>query len=672
MKHLTMEHTNNKIQYLLIFAVIMALVTSIVYLRESQTIGRLSQDITYDDVGYVNDAVSRLTVGYNHGLISFVKTFAVNPPHSPFSTILACTALVLGGYNDSAVYASNAILLVTVAVSLVCLFNNAGPGTVIWIVITFLSSPLAYGAIHEFRPDIALGLMTAAMVYLFSAALYYGKSRYFMVAGIAFGACLLIKPTFFAHTLVLAIGLVILHMALTTKWAAYISSRIAIPRRVESIRFLAIGFLVTVPYYVFNAKHIFLYFWTNTRGAKSSIWSFSSDTSWLAVARQYLLGSDVIAANRLGGAHIIIVALSVIAGVILMVYRRKLKELLISWTLLYSALISLLIIVIGRHKNDFFLSSFYSLLFLAGFFSFAFILQEVGRAGRRTLLVVAWLALGLTVYGNSSLVYWQPSAEASVFRSWNSKVVTAVANDMLHYVFMPAEKVKLFVAMAGPVNAETIKWTATKQGVDIYPFDIHTSDAIDDFVIAARESHYILVPNENNSEYYRWLPSGLVQSKFLTFLRSAPQFQPVNLCSKDDHYYLFINHGAIAPVIDVEEITALKGFGPIEGPYPQWNLPRVRWMTDSEATLCFEATAPHRYKANMRYRPESDGNLIITNPNGKLIKSDTFRVNEFTETMFTFSVMAGQQCLHLSAQMGTPPDAKRLLLFTKLTIEKQP
>lgn len=95
-------------------------------------------------------------------------------------------------------------------------------------------------------------------------------------------------------------------------------------------------------------------------------------------------------------------------------------------------------------------------------------------------------------------------------------------------------------------------------------------------------------------------------------------------------------------------------------------------MNDSEATICFDVTSPGTYITTMRYRPESDGSLRITDQEGKLINGNNFKVNVFAETMFRFSVPAGQQCLHLSAQLNNLPNAKRLLLFTKLSLEKQP
>lgn len=654
------------------FAGVMAALSTVIYLRISQTLGRLSQDLTYDDIGYINDAVERISVGYKYGVIYFIKTFADNPPHSPFSTLLACLALVFGGYHDSAVYISNGILLVAAAVFLVWLFKDSGPGAVVWIVTFFLSSPLAYRAIHDFRPDIALGFATTVMTCLFALALIKDNGRYFMAAGIAFGACLLIKPTFFAHTLAMGAGLVALHLFIGSRWATWVSSRIDIPRRIESMRFLLAGFALALPYYAFNAREIFNYFWSNTRGDTSSIWSYSSDTSLFLVTKEFLLGSDNIVAYKLAGFHAVLSVLCIVCGLGLMLYRQNRKELLKILTLVLAALASFGIIIIGRHKNDFFLASFYSLMFLAGFVSFAYLSREAGNTARRMLLAVAWLALVATLYGNRSLVHWQPAVEASARNSWNSKVVEAIASDLPHHEFTPSEKVKLFVAMAGPVSAETLKWTATKHGVSIQPFDRHISGDIQEFINAAGEAAYILVPNEVTSEYFRWLPSAKVQSRLLTFLRTDPRFRQIQFFSLDDHYYLFTNRDVCAPIIDIDGLMTHAGFGPVEGPYPQWDLPRVRWMNEAEARLCFNVSAPGRYAATIRFRPEADGSLSITEQNGKLIRVETFKASVFTAATFMFSVPAGQQCLNLSARMGKLPDEKRQLLFTTIRVVKQP
>src|SRR5258708_1178955 len=94
-----------------LLAFMLAVVCAATFLRVSQLTGRLAQDLTYDDIGYANDAFDRLTVVARHGLIKFLSDLAQNPPHSPYSTILALCGFLVGGVNDLAFYAANGLML---------------------------------------------------------------------------------------------------------------------------------------------------------------------------------------------------------------------------------------------------------------------------------------------------------------------------------------------------------------------------------------------------------------------------------------------------------------------------------------------------------------------------------------------------------------------------------
>src|SRR4051794_20015790 len=80
---------------------------ALVYLRFSQLSGRLAQELTYDDVVYANDALTRIVVGSEHGLFRMLATFWNDPPHSPFSTVLAMAGFIVGGVDETSLYATN-------------------------------------------------------------------------------------------------------------------------------------------------------------------------------------------------------------------------------------------------------------------------------------------------------------------------------------------------------------------------------------------------------------------------------------------------------------------------------------------------------------------------------------------------------------------------------------
>src|SRR5204863_3230012 len=127
------------------------------FLRLSQLNGRLAQDLTYDDVGYANDAFDRLALLARHGLIKFINDFVQHPPHSPYSTILAFCGFLVGGVNDLAMYAANSLMLVVVAIFVTHETRQCSQPTFLICICAILFSPLAFVLMENSRPDIFLG-----------------------------------------------------------------------------------------------------------------------------------------------------------------------------------------------------------------------------------------------------------------------------------------------------------------------------------------------------------------------------------------------------------------------------------------------------------------------------------------------------------------------------------
>lgn len=109
-------------------------------------------------------------------------------------------------------YAANILILVAMALFIAAQLRAlSASGITVWSALAFiLSGPLATRTVVEFRPDLALGLASAMMVLWLIRGLVMGQVGPIRAAACMFGAALLIKPTFFAHTLALAAGLFLL------------------------------------------------------------------------------------------------------------------------------------------------------------------------------------------------------------------------------------------------------------------------------------------------------------------------------------------------------------------------------------------------------------------------------------------------------------------------------
>ncbi len=652
-----------------LLAIIAAVAVSIVYLHMSQMGGRLSRDLDYDDVRYVMDAAKRLAEGSEQGIGAFLLSFLDDPPHSPYSTLLATAGLQIGGYHEIAIYTTNSILLVLVAWFLARQFGAAGTGVVAWIVAAFLLSPLAYIAIHDFRPDIALGFATAAMVWWFSRGLAYGEHRAFTWAGIAFGAALLIKPAFFAHTLALALGLSGIHLLLLV--SPGVGAQILRPQLRDLGRFLLIGLLMALPHFAVAGGAIFTYFWSNTQGANSDLWSLSAVLSPGAVALVFLK-MQVTA-----GYQLLLAASLVIFGLAWTIYTKNYRDLLMLACLAGMALASFAILVFGRTLNGFFFASFQSLVLLAGMFSLSRIANVVAGNRRHALLGAAWLALSWAVLANQSIVHPRVYSDSNRFHSWNERIAELIARELssLGAADTGSFQPQVFVAAEGGVNALTLSWTSLKKGLRLEMTPLPGSKRLAQYVSRAGEAHFVVVANSVGANIAWRMPSSAMQAPLLSALLQDHAFRLLEPPGRDTRYFVFANTVLLdreRPVMDVDGIVGIAGLELADKPFPAWDLRHARWMTLRDAQVCLLAHAPGDYSGELGFRALTAGFMTAIGPAGKQLARAPFENERFSEMKFAVSLPQGVTCFVIRVEKRDVPDLAAPLIFTRIAITRQP
>ncbi|MDB6103475.1 MAG: hypothetical protein JWO52_3474 [Gammaproteobacteria bacterium] len=212
----------------------------------------------YDDVGYLADGLFRLQTFYDFGAGGLVSTYRTLPPHSPYSTFMAIVGFALFGYHDWAPYVTNSLL----ALGYFLLADRLLRGAALWqkaVCFAFISTiPFVGMAVHEFRPDHAVALFTAAGVLtLLWGPFVYGSRRRQIAAGIWFGLAMLTKPPVFPQTLV--IGGAALVLATLSDWLA--GGRPPDPRSAaRAWTAVLIPFaLIPLPHYALDGKRILSY-----------------------------------------------------------------------------------------------------------------------------------------------------------------------------------------------------------------------------------------------------------------------------------------------------------------------------------------------------------------------------------------------------------------------------
>jgi hypothetical protein len=657
-------------------AALAAMLVGIVFLHASEQSGRLASDLTYDDVGYAVDAAQRLSQLTEQGLFAFLRGLGEAPPHSPYSTLLAMSAFALGGLSDFALYASNIAVLVAIALFVASELRFARRSVVVLAMAILLSSPLAYRTVHDFRPDIALGFATAVMVWWFASALVANEQRRFRWAGCAFGACLWIKPTFFAHTIAIAVLLAGLGSSLallSSRWRPLhgVPPGVGAPPR-DAGTFLLLGFAIWLPYIVLNGRHTFGYFWENTQGAEAAIWSFPRDTPLPELLHETL----ALGFNALGYHVWLAAALITVGGAILLIRADRTVWRLI--TLLLAATASVVILVYGRHKNDFFLASFQWMVLLAGLWALAAADARVRPIGARVLLGLCALALVFVIDRNATLVHWRESPDALHGSSWNARILALLKTDQLRHG-TPATadgKPVVYFPFGGPVGSVTLEWMGLRERLPLAVTDSHRSaDAARAFGLAT-DADYVVLPDELSADYYRWLPSASIQPELLERLLGDSRFVALDALTPASKYYVFANRARPRmsdDAIRVDGLLTLEGFLGREGPYPQWSLPVVRWMRTPEARVCVRREANAPLRVSLRFRPEGAGRLDLLDDHGIVIATAPLTPGTFEQIVFTYTPTTPEKsCLTLKVYTDAPLASERVLLFTQLEIRDEP
>lgn len=259
-----------------IAAAILAVLFAAFQIQSSLHSGALSLPVTYDDVGYFNDALARLKALHHDGGWACIKGFWSDPPHAPLQTLLALIAFGLLGPHPWAADAMNAIPL-TIILRLFLGFAVHALSMVTATILTaaLLAFPLLGLLIVEFRPDTLCALLTAAGAMTIAADPRWraGDKKTVVVASALFVGALLAKPTL-APVTVVVFGV-----------AAAATAFIQTQSKEEALRVVrrailsgGIAALVVLPYYAAVYQRLYEYITVNAFGSQAAVWAKNAAT----------------------------------------------------------------------------------------------------------------------------------------------------------------------------------------------------------------------------------------------------------------------------------------------------------------------------------------------------------------------------------------------------------
>lgn len=649
------------------FGFVATIIICLFYLNISYSIGHLSHDMTWDDISYALSAVERLDTLIRSGLYDFLMSWTNPYPHSVYSELAAMVSLLLFGINDFGFYVFNFSIILAIFIFLHYNFRNSDNLTFSLIFIFIMFSTISYSIVDNFRPDFVLGLATTGLVWWTLKGIFFGRERDFLWGGLALALALLIKPTFFAHTIAVATGLLIL--AIISKIIQKKGHTEPEKNPLLAVKYISIGIIIASPYYVLAGREVFEYFWTNTQGENSAIWSFSDGTSMTEVISSYVFGGYL---NN-GGMQVPAAGLISLMLLPVLYYYKKYRELIIVSLLLIVALSSFGVMVFGRHKSQFFFATFHMLIMLSSIYAIASVSEKTSRIGRFGLLSTFAFIIFFTTAQNHRYLFIDTGQDSLKTVSENKVIVDQIIRTLAQAgraSDIHKKPASVFVPVAGPVSLPTIKWEARKAGFFINGRDVYLSNDISEYLDLARQADFVVLPYRIEAEYNKNFPSGQIQASLAQILMQDTEFRPLAPPTPGSRYIVLERtYEKQDSVFNINFPGTMHGFAQEEGPYPQWQLPRVAWMSTRKAQVCLYKSG--NYLLEMEAKSPLEANVLLSTSTGIRLMETKFRPDQFQTVSIRHDISPEDPCIVIEYDASVPPSGEQnYLLFSHLKITK--
>jgi hypothetical protein len=535
---------------------VLAILFTLLMVNYSRLYGRLLFVPVLADAAYMNDAFDRLNMFYTSGFWGLVRgNLETTPLHSPFSTGLAMISFALLGPHDWAPYIGNVIIVFALVAFAALLMRGAK----LWELL--LAKPFAESSL-----------------------------RYRLTIGACLGSALVIQPT--NSPLTLALFAVALALALFCDLKSK-EHRPSLRTLIAAcVPLVEVGVLMAIPYYAVASIHVAHSIQRHMVGPPSTLWQFRG--SALAHARYFLdgPGGTFMLGNHLG----VLLGLSVLGAILALRCHAVPITPLSSFGLV--VLISYLVPTLSWAKNQFTGIVFQVLLLFSSVIAFRLLVargearpakseREVLVLGRATFVVVVLLGLWLATSPEVLGVHGTEAVES------RNQLVRSV--DIALKERAGPRTYATFVTTFGTVNSETLRFLALQDGAALTFSDQALSDNLADHARDLETADFAVASEPGSGEVPGWLPSTRVEGPTLALIQSNPDF--VQIASfptpSGRRYYLFERQPKFS------RWNALSGMGEVEGPYPQWNLPNVRWGLGPVTLLAVDGAQSGRMRLIM-------------------------------------------------------------------------
>jgi hypothetical protein len=532
---------------------------------------RLAVPATNDDVSYFNDAVDRMDRFDQGGMLGLLKSFRRNPPHAPFSTVLAFVSFGIFGLHDWAPYAGNALIVLALLTFVEWMVRDCSRAFRGFAILITLCLPCTQWAVVEFRPDMAAAIATSIGVFLLAPiSLASRRPSYSLAVGLVFGLALLIKPSMCVLTAAMLAGSMMVSLM-----ADCLINRNMLGKSVGRVALTWTACLVvSAPYYLLNHKYIIDYIYNNTLGKQAHLWSYTgTKTNHLLY---YLTGGAV----ETLGPYRWPLAIVIILGACTMLRSRQKADIVHMLSLGLMIIAAWAVPTATPFEHGLYGLTLYYLVALTAIGSMRFLFAGPRPVfplfGRPIMLAAAAAAIMVAL---RAPIAWVSPSQATEIAHTCTDILEALRANAL------ANEPVVFVANQGRFpHADTLRWLSRKMGCGCRFVGMGFSGDLDECRQSMEQSHFILAfSSTTRLTGLPNLPSEVLSQQTLALARSLDGFSEIRAFPSYDGatFYLFANNRFAG-------WFKREGLGILVGPFPQFNASLVCWANGAETRLGFK------------------------------------------------------------------------------------
>lgn len=652
----------------------MAAIFTLMVIQYSMRDGRLVLPPAYDDVGYMADGAIRLVAFYKDGLLPVFQQYLKSPPHSPYSTLLAVIGFMVFGIRDWAPYAANGLLILLYLAFADHLMRGVKPWQKFLALVVVLTVPLTVMAVHEFRPDHACALLTVigGMLILERPLLTASTGRLCLI-GVVFGLAMLTKTSTFPATIAIMIGTLILGTIADLligggRHRSFRTTGFAISRQIGRVLMLCVGLaiLVPLPHFIVAGHRIYSYIYNNEFGYRAHIWKTAGP--WWYQMYYYV---DPSGANSGGGQmlgrHVYLIYLLLGLSAITMLARPSRKIIVRAAAMLLFVAGTYVAVTLNPVKTVFFGLTFQTaFLFLAIAALRQMLLLQRFRTPRlpwATAVLILAVVIGLGEFRWPRRVGRYTGAQSVARRN----IATGIYRTLLRAD--PAGNAKVDIDGIGDINPDLFKYYNAR---DQYSFEFYSppdTDKLQQHLNALDNSRFLILSQSKTRITANFYPGYKVLDAMNVTIRKRPRWRQIGYFvfpPSKRGFYVFERK-----LLDFSGWNDATGLGAVEGPYPNMNLPIVRWGIGPATTVQFVAPAKP-VALHFTFRNEHPDEVVRVLLDGRRIFSHTYHAppSNLVSVALPLRVAPGSkhQLRVTYSQWYSDMDMKRAILYTRFAV----